>query len=94
MPSQFVVREGGHVVTVSGDPFEPQRDIRVEQFAHRPDSRGDLAALVAEIAAGRIRVVLERVYPFPEAVAALEKTETRHARGKLVVTGPRASTGE
>lgn len=69
-------------------------DIRVEQFAHRPDSRGDLAALVAEIAAGRIRVVLERVYPFPEAVAALEKTETRHARGKLVVTGPRASTGE
>ncbi|HET6547558.1 MAG TPA: zinc-binding dehydrogenase, partial [Solirubrobacter sp.] len=86
------VREGGHVVTVSGDPFQPERDVRVEQFAHRPDSRDDMVELLAAIAARRIRVVLERVYPFDQAVAALEKTETRHARGKLVVTAPRAPT--
>lgn len=85
--SQFVVREGGHLVTVSGDAFEPERDIRVEQFAHRADARGDMVELLNEIADGRIRVVLERIYPFTEAVAALEKTETRHARGKLVVAG-------
>lgn len=85
--SQFVVRERGHVVTVSGDAFEPERDVRVEQFMHRADARRDMADLLAAIADGRIRVVLERIYPFTEAVAALEKTETRHARGKLVVAG-------
>ncbi len=91
--SQFVVREGGRVVTVSGDPFEPERDLRVEQFAHRDDIRDELAELAAAIAAGRIRLVLERVYAFADAVAALEKTETRHARGKLVVTVDAAADG-
>jgi NADPH:quinone reductase-like Zn-dependent oxidoreductase len=85
---QFVVRERGHVVTVSGDAFEPERDVRVEQFMHRADARRDMEDLVAAVVGGRVRVVLERVYPFGEAVAALKKTETRHARGKLVVTAP------
>jgi NADPH:quinone reductase-like Zn-dependent oxidoreductase len=53
---------------------------------HRADARRDMAELLAAITDGRIRVILERIYPFEEAVAALEKTETRHARGKLVVT--------
>lgn len=88
IPSQFVVRKGGRVVTVSGDQFEPERNVLVEQFRHRTDSRSDRNEMVEAVAAGRIKVVLEHVYPFEEAVAALEKTETRHARGKLVVTGP------
>jgi NADPH:quinone reductase-like Zn-dependent oxidoreductase len=83
--SQVVVREGGRVVTVSGDPFEPERDVRVEQFVHRADGGDDMDELLAAIADGHIRAVLERIYPFDQAVAALEKTETRHARGKLVV---------
>lgn len=82
-----MVRERGHLVTVSGDAFEPERDVRVEQFMHRADAHRDMADLLAAIADGRIRVVLERIYPFTEAVTALEKTETRHARGKLVVAG-------
>lgn len=48
--------------------------------------RKEMADLVEDIASGRIRLVLEHVYPFDQAPAALEKTETRHARGKLVVT--------
>jgi NADPH:quinone reductase-like Zn-dependent oxidoreductase len=91
VPSQFVVREGGRVVTVSGDPFAPERDVVVEQFAHRDDIRDEIAGLLAEIAAGRVRLVLERVYPFEQAIAALEKTETRHARGKLVVVAQEGS---
>lgn len=87
VPCQFVVRERGHVVTVSGDAFEPERDVRVEQFPHRADVRDELTDLLSAIVDGRIRLVLDRVYPFAEAVSALEKTETRHARGKLVVTG-------
>lgn len=84
--SQGVVRDGGRVITVSGDPCPPERGIRVEQFAHRADSAGEKAALVDDITAERIHLVLEHVYPFADALAALEKTETRHARGKLVVT--------
>ena len=82
-----VVRDGGHLVTVSGDPVRSVRGIRVEQFQHRPDVRAEMAALVDDIATGRVRLSLERVYQFEDAVEALEKTETRHARGKLVVRG-------
>lgn len=87
-----VVRDGGHLVTVSGDSDSApsERGIRVEQFQHRPDVGADMATLVDDIAAGHVRLVLERVYDFEDAVAALEKTETRHARGKLVVTVPSA----
>lgn len=90
VPSQPVVRDGGHLVTVSGDPCEAERGIRVEQFPHRQDAGNDMAELIDDITAGRIRLVLEQVYPFEEALSALEKTETRHARGKLAVTVPQA----
>jgi NADPH:quinone reductase-like Zn-dependent oxidoreductase len=49
-----------------------------------------MAKLVDDIAAGHVRLILERVYDFEDAVAALDKTETRHARGKLVVRVPSA----
>lgn len=81
-----VVRDGGHVVTVSGDAIEAQRGICVEQFVHREDAGAEMAQLIDDVAAGRIRVVLERIYPFAQPLSALEKTETRHARGKLVVS--------
>ncbi len=83
--SQAVVRDGGHLVSVSGDPCPSERGIVVEQFAHRSDVGTDMAELVEAIANGRIHLEIERVYAFDEALAALEKTETRHARGKLVV---------
>lgn len=87
-PSLGVVRDAGHVVTVSGDAALTERDIRIEQFVHREDISKEMAELVNNIATGRIRLVLEHIYPFAEALSALEKTETRHARGKLVVTVP------
>lgn len=86
--SQKVVRDGGRVVTVSGDQEPAVRGVTVEPFVHRQDMGGEMDALVDDIAEGRVRLVLERVYPFAEAIAALEKTETRSARGKSVVTLP------
>lgn len=86
--SRDVVRDGGRVVTVSGDPCGSERGIRVEQFIHRTDAGEEMSELIDHITAGRIRLVLEHVYPFDDALSALEKTETRHARGKLVVTVP------
>lgn len=52
---------------------------------HREDASAEMTQLIDDVAAGRIRVVLERIYSFAEALSALEKTETRHARGKLGV---------
>lgn len=81
-----VVKEGGKVVTVSGDPVESRRGVSVHQFQHHADTQEAVAKLASDAAEGRIRLVIERVYPFDEALDALEKTETRHARGKIVVS--------
>lgn len=86
--SRDVVRDGGRVVAVAGDPSEAERGIRVQQFVHRADADKEMAELVDDITTKRVSLVLEPVHPFEEALVALEKTETRHARGKLVVTLP------
>jgi NADPH:quinone reductase-like Zn-dependent oxidoreductase len=80
------VRDGGKVVTVSGDRLSAERRIEVEQVIVGPDMRTDLAEMAGEVASGRIYVEVERIYPFERGVEALEKTETRHARGKVVLT--------
>lgn len=90
-PSRDVVRDGGRVVTVSGDPCAPARGITVEQFEHRPDAGKDMTDLIDRIIDGDVRFVLEHAYAFEDALSALEKTETRHARGKLVVRGANAA---
>lgn len=41
--------------------------------------------LVQDIASGKIKLVIEKEYSFEKVLDALEITETRHARGKLVV---------
>jgi NADPH:quinone reductase-like Zn-dependent oxidoreductase len=84
--SMRVVRDGGAIVTVSGDRFVPERGIRVAMVAGGDDSKAELAHLAAEVASGRIHVEVERVYPFEQGIEALEKTETRRARGKVVLT--------
>lgn len=81
-----VVKDGGTVVTVSGDQLSVERGIRVAQVMVSPETKKELAHLASEVAAGRIHVEIEQVYPFERGVEALEKTETRHARGKLVLT--------
>lgn len=84
--SMEVVKNGGRLITVSGDSdrITPVRDIAVRQIEHR-DTRQEMLALVGSIASGRIHVEIEKAYPFDEALDALAKTETRHARGKVVV---------
>jgi NADPH:quinone reductase-like Zn-dependent oxidoreductase len=80
------VRDGGKVVTVSGDQLTPERRIEVEQVMVGPEIGSELAKLASQVASGRIHVEVECVYPFERGVEALEKTETRHARGKVVLT--------
>ena len=79
------VRDGGQVVTISGDQVRTERGIRVQQMMHRPDTRQEFLQMAADVVAGKVRIEIEQVFPFDRAVEALQKTETRHARGKVVV---------
>lgn len=80
-----VVRDGGKVITVSGDKLEPERNIDTRQFQHQLKIRPTMNELMKDIVANNIKLVIEKTYPFEDALQALEKTETRHARGKLIV---------
>lgn len=55
--------------------------VRVTGLAYHVDVREELASLMQDIVAGEIRLVIEKVYPFADALSALAKTQTRHARG-------------
>lgn len=81
-----VVRDNGKVITVSGDSVESERNIIAKQFQHKLSIQQALDGLIKDIETDKIKLVLERVYSFNEALDALKKTETRHARGKLVVS--------
>lgn len=43
--------------------------------------------LVNAISNAEIQVVIEKEYAFEQALEALKKTATRHAKGKLIVKG-------
>lgn len=81
-----IVKYYGKVITVSGDSAASERGVIVKQFEHKLNFQQAVSKLVEKIDAGHVQVVIEKVYPFDGAVDALEKTETRHARGKLVVS--------
>lgn len=84
--SMDVIKDAGKLITVSGDKINPERDIFVKQFQHQLDLQESIGILVKNIQAKNIKVVIDHVYPFEEALDALEKSETRHARGKLIVS--------
>lgn len=82
-----VVKDGGVLITVSGDnqTVIPERAIEVRQMGHQFFTNKELVKLIGKIAQNKVKVVIEKEYPFNEALEALKKTETRSARGKIVV---------
>ena len=86
MDSIDVVKDGGTVVTISGDHATPVRGVRVVMPPHDIDVRTGLADLMGQIASGQVRLVIERTYPFEDALTALAKVRTRRARGKVVLS--------
>ena len=83
-----IVKDGGKLITVSGDnsKVKTERNITVRQMGHT-DMKEKFNQLVDLISGSNIKLVIEKEYNFEEALEALAKTETRHARGKLVVNG-------
>lgn len=82
-----VVKDKGELITVSGDNkvVSPQRNIQVRQMDHQLFTNNELIELVNQISNEKVKIVIEKEYPFLHALDALEKTETRRARGKVVV---------
>lgn len=81
-----VVRDGGHVITISGDQPASRRGIRVQPVPFPGDVRDQLQELLDDIARGDVQLVIEEVHSFENGDAALRKVQTRHARGKTVLT--------
>jgi NADPH:quinone reductase-like Zn-dependent oxidoreductase len=82
-----VVKDDGLLITVSGynTSISPQRGIEVRQMGHQQDTQQKMGELVNAVSQGEIQVVIEKEYLLNQALDALKKTETRRARGKLVV---------
>ena len=96
---QRLVHDGGSVVLVTGDggpvlgpvprmiraavvSIGSRRPVRSLAATPRPEV---VAALLDLVAAGRLTPVVERVWGFAEAPAALAHLQTGHAAGKTVV---------
>ena len=82
-----VVKNDGVLITVSGDSqtVTSERNIEVRQMGHQLFTNLEMIALINKIEQGKIKVVIDKEYSFKNALDALEKTETRSARGKSVV---------
>ncbi|HLO36232.1 MAG TPA: NADP-dependent oxidoreductase [Candidatus Deferrimicrobium sp.] len=85
------VRPGGRAATtvaLDGD-LEPaiDRNLILHGILVRPDG-ARLRAIAGLMAAGRLRVVVDRTYPWEEAADAHARVETGHGRGKVVLLVP------
>lgn len=85
-----VVREGGVLVSIVGPPDEAACAAAKIRCA-RPDRNtgapiADQLARVGELAdAGKLKVVVDGVYPMADATKAWEKSREGHTRGKLII---------
>lgn len=83
--SMRVVRDGGKLVSISGDQLAPERGISAEMVPYDVDVSDELVRMLELIASGGLRVEIKKIYPFSDALSALAKVQTRHARGKVVL---------
>jgi NADPH:quinone reductase-like Zn-dependent oxidoreductase len=85
--SWHVVREGGVLVSVvSPPPTEPapRPGVRFAWFIVEP-SGGQLRQIGALLDAGRVRPIVDRVFPLEEARQAYDAGRHGHPRGKIVL---------
>jgi NADPH:quinone reductase-like Zn-dependent oxidoreductase len=85
---QPVVKDGGVLVAVSGDTVATERGIVLKGVYNDIDVSSEMVDLLAQVNDGRITQTLSNVYPLEEALAALNQVQTRHTRGKLVLSIP------
>lgn len=84
--SADVLKAGGKIVAISGEQFELPQNIDIRHIDHHVDVTDPLRQLMDRIVSNDAKLFIEHTYPFKEGLQALQKTGTRHARGKLVLT--------
>src|SRR6185437_15026306 len=85
--SYGVVKKGGVIVSITGDPDQAQLDqhgLRGESIMAHPDSKV-LEELTKLIEAKKLTPIVSQVFPLADASKAHQQIETRHTRGKIVL---------
>jgi NADPH:quinone reductase-like Zn-dependent oxidoreductase len=85
--SPAVVRRGGRLVSVAAQPSADQaaeHGIAAIYFVVEP-SRTELLKLAALIDGGRLRPIIDRVFPLSQARAAFDRSMGDHGGGKIVL---------
>lgn len=80
-----VVKDKGQIVSVSGDIITSERNVIILRFPYQYNTSTNLKALYKDVSDGRMKVEIEKVYKFSQALSALENKNTKHARGKSVI---------
>jgi NADPH:quinone reductase-like Zn-dependent oxidoreductase len=82
------VRDGGALITIAGAPPEEaarERGVRAELLVMSPSSE-QLARIAELMAAGDLHVEIAETFPLTEVQQAHSLSESRHARGKILLT--------
>lgn len=85
-----VIKKGGIYVSILQPPNQEKAAAHGVRSAHvfvqpNVDELGEIARLVDS---GKVKPVIEKVFPLEDARAAQELVATHHARGKVVLTVP------
>lgn len=82
------LKPGGLMIALTGAPptdaMAAERGFRQQTMLVHPDG-AQLAEIGALIDAGKVRPVIEAVFPLVEAAEAHRRSESGHARGKIVL---------
>jgi NADPH:quinone reductase-like Zn-dependent oxidoreductase len=78
------VRDGGRLATITQDPPDEQRGIKISDVIVEPDGRA-LGALAELLAAGKVEVSIAATFPFEEAAAAFAAGTGGSAGGAVVL---------
>src|ERR1051325_6307760 len=88
LPASYgVVRKGGAIVSITGDPDAAEcekRGIRCWKLSGHPDAKV-LEKRTKLIEANKIAPVVSQTFPLEDAAKAHQQIETRHTRGKIVL---------
>ena len=62
------------MLTISCDQFSAERQIGVEQITNHLETQMELYKLASDVVLSKLRVIVERVYPFEQGLEVLKKS--------------------
>ncbi|WP_049895160.1 NADP-dependent oxidoreductase [Paenibacillus antibioticophila] len=85
--SWAVIKKGGILVSLTQDPSQENAEQYgvTAKFNTKFPTREDLQNLTNLIAEGRITAKIDSIFPLNQADKALEKSEARHGRGRILL---------